>query len=327
MENHVFYEEIGHGSFSTVYKGRTKRTVEFVGIRRIERAHHSKAYTEVQALHSLDHANVLKFHAWFATTNHVWVVTEYCAGGDLDTLIRQDGNLPEVTVLSFGLDVIAALIYVHSRGILAVDLRPPTLYISEYGILKLADLGCACSIERPHGWDGQPFEAQERLVAMSTRAPSYVAPELLARAGSHTLGSDCWAFGALLHEMAIGHPPFAPRNRAPEEVAHAVATKPAHPLPRNSETLNDLLRNMLAKNPAARPSWPVLTDHSFWRGVAPRAAGHQQCHQQHPRHSQHFSRSAPKGWCDGGEEPVSTVSEVPPPSWDGSTPPWDGPPP
>ena len=35
------------------------------------------------AWHAFDHASILKFHAWFATTNHLWVVTEYCAGGDL----------------------------------------------------------------------------------------------------------------------------------------------------------------------------------------------------------------------------------------------------
>ena len=67
MDNLNFYDEIGHGRLSTVYKGRQKRSVEFVAIRRVERSHRSKILAEVQALHSLDHANVLKFHAWFAS--------------------------------------------------------------------------------------------------------------------------------------------------------------------------------------------------------------------------------------------------------------------
>ena len=303
MENHMFYEEIGHGRFSTVFKGRQKRSVEFVAIRRVERTHRGKIHAEVQALHSLDHANVLKFHAWFATTNHLWVVTEYCAGGDLSTLLAQDGSLPEVTVLSFGLDVLAALQYVHGRGILAVDLRPATLYINEYGILKLADFGCACNMERPHGFDGQPAEAHERLVNMARVSPSYVAPELLARAGGHSLASDCWSLGALLHEMAVGAPPYAQQGRPADEIAHAVICTPPPHLPQNSEPLNDLLSRMLAKDPATRPSWPQLGEHAFWRGVAPKTRG---SHRPNPRQAPRQQAAA-----TGAEsKPVVRAAEV-----------------
>jgi serine/threonine-protein kinase ULK4 len=231
MEDHIFYEEIGAGRFSTVFKGRLKRTVEYVAIRKVESSHRSKIHTEVQALHSLDHANVLKFHAWFATTNHLWVVTEYCAGGDLRTLLSQDGRLPEVTVLSFGLDVLAALHYVHSRGILAVDLRPGTIYINEYGILKLADLGCACDLEQPHGANGVVSEAHPRLAQMARATPSYVAPELHGRHGRHGLGSDFWALGALVHEMAAGLPPYDRGGSPPDEVQQTTLPLPSTPTP------------------------------------------------------------------------------------------------
>lgn len=223
MEDYTFYEEIGAGRWSTVLKGRLKRSLDYVAIRKVENKHRSKIHAEVQALHSLDHANVLKFHTWFATTNHLWVVTEYCAGADLRTLLAQDGSLPEVTVLSFGLDALAALNYVHCRSILAVDLRPGTCYISEYGILKLADFGCACSIERPHGNNG---EAAQRLVQMARSSPSYVAPELVAGTGRYSLATDFWALGALLHEMAAGVPPYDLGGTPAEEVARAVLCMP-----------------------------------------------------------------------------------------------------
>ena len=72
-----------------MYKGRVRGSVEFVAIRRVDKSHKVKISTEVQAVHALDHTNVLKFHAWFATPNHLWVVTEYCAGGDLRQLLLQ----------------------------------------------------------------------------------------------------------------------------------------------------------------------------------------------------------------------------------------------
>ena len=108
-----FYEEIGAGGFSNVYKGRKRRSVEFVAIRRVEKVHQPKVTAEVQAMHALRHDNVTRFFAWFATTNHLWLVTEYCAGGDLRRLLQQDGAMPEETILSFGVDLLAALLYVH----------------------------------------------------------------------------------------------------------------------------------------------------------------------------------------------------------------------
>ena len=198
-----------------------------------------------------------------------------------------------MTVLSFGLDVLAALQYVHGRNILAVDLRPDTLYINEYGIIKLADFGCACNVERPHGYDaaGPPEAggAQERLVTMARSTPSYVAPELLSNTRSHSRASDFWAFGALLHEMAAGAPPYAMDDRPVEEVAHAVLYAPYANPQQCSEQLNELLKRMLTKDAEMRLDWPELVDHSFWRGVAPRPQQQQQQQQQQPPQQQQRS--------------------------------------
>jgi serine/threonine protein kinase len=40
-------------------------------------------------MHALDHENILKFFAWYETQNHLWLVLEYCVGGDLLTILRQ----------------------------------------------------------------------------------------------------------------------------------------------------------------------------------------------------------------------------------------------
>lgn len=66
----------------------------------------------------LKHTNVLKFHNWYETKNHLWVILEYCPGGDMMSLIEADKKgLNESIVFRFIKDMAAGLIYLHSKGI------------------------------------------------------------------------------------------------------------------------------------------------------------------------------------------------------------------
>lgn len=53
---------------------------------------------EVALVHRLNHDNIVKFHSWYITRRHVWVVSEFCAGGDLQSLLDQDKSLPESAI-------------------------------------------------------------------------------------------------------------------------------------------------------------------------------------------------------------------------------------
>lgn len=64
---------------------------------------------EVQIMHKLNSAHVLKFYDWYETRNNLWLILEYCTGGDLESLLKQDGYLPETSVRIFGLDILAGL--------------------------------------------------------------------------------------------------------------------------------------------------------------------------------------------------------------------------
>jgi serine/threonine protein kinase len=60
----------------------------------------------------------------------MWAVTEYCPGGDLLKLIEQDKSLPEIVVKGFAVEIIRALAYSHSKGIVICDLKPASILIN-----------------------------------------------------------------------------------------------------------------------------------------------------------------------------------------------------
>ena len=124
MDKYHIYDQIGKGNFSQVFKGREKKRIEYVAIKRIDKSMMNKIVHEVQILHKLESPHCLKFHDWYETRNNLWLILEYCTGADLEKLLIQDGHLPEDSVRIFGLDILAGLKYLHSEGLLHCDLRP-----------------------------------------------------------------------------------------------------------------------------------------------------------------------------------------------------------
>jgi serine/threonine-protein kinase ULK4 len=137
-----------------VYKARQKKTIKYAAVKCVDKAYKAKVTNEVRILNMMDHPNILKFHNWYETNNHYWIIVEYCSGGDLMNLLMQDQSLPEETVHLFSLDLVRGLQYennysfltirfCHSKGIIYCDLKPSNVLIDGCGVLKLSDFGLA----------------------------------------------------------------------------------------------------------------------------------------------------------------------------------------
>ena len=155
MNNYHIYEEVGRGQHSVVYKGRKKKSIEYVAVKSVERGRRKKFMDEVAIFTTIVndhiksmpqgnaaglvssekeaqqaaalsnwHANIIKFYNWYETRNHFWIIYEYCVGGTLATLIKADERLPEDTLKKFAYEILEGLSYLHSQGIIYGDLRP-----------------------------------------------------------------------------------------------------------------------------------------------------------------------------------------------------------
>ncbi|EQC33117.1 ULK/ULK protein kinase [Saprolegnia diclina VS20] len=258
MENYNIYDEIGRGSHSVVYKARRKRSIEYVAVKSTGKGRKDKVHNEVLHLIKLESTFVLKFYNWYESSNHIWIIFEFCIGGDLLKLLAQDTALPETSLQTFGHDLVHGLHYVHSQGVLYCDLKPANVLVDEYGSLKLADFGLARRIPTVEALEKDP---------LAPGSPHYMAPELFEATPLHSFASDFWALGCVLYELRVGTQLFPHRDF--NQLRHTIQTTHLT-LPDAvdmSEPFKALLRRLLEPDPARRMTWSELVQHPFWDAV------------------------------------------------------------
>ncbi|KAK8623851.1 hypothetical protein V6N13_065214 [Hibiscus sabdariffa] len=258
MNQYHIYEAIGRGKYSTVYKGRKKKTIEYFAIKSVEKSQRSKVLQEVRMLHSLNDLNILKFYSWYETSAHLWLVLEFCTGGDLMTLLRQDGKLPEDSIHFLAYDLVKALQYLHSKGIIYCDLKPSNILLDENGHIKLCDFALARNLT-------DISRTPSSMLPQAKRGtPCYMAPELFEDGGVHSYASDFWALGCVLYECYAGKPPFVGREFT--QLVKSILSDPPPPLPGSpSPSFVNIVNSLLIKDPAERIKWSELCVHAFWR--------------------------------------------------------------
>ncbi|KAI1759050.1 kinase-like protein [Hypoxylon sp. FL1150] len=262
-------ELIGKGSFGRVYKAHDLKTANVVAVKIIDVDEsdtvnpkladtYSEILKEINALHRLSQSNAQNI-------NHViealpvgkamWMVTEYCAGGSVATLMKPTapGGLQEKWIIPILREVAVAIYWVHKEGIIHRDIKCANVLVTETGAVQLCDFGVAGMMET---------KLDKRSTFIGT--PHWMAPELFDQNAQYGTEVDIWAFGSMVYEIASGLPPNV---RANVGLPHLGDYLREH-LPRldgdqYSDELKSLVAFCLEENPARRPSIEQVQQHPY----------------------------------------------------------------
>ncbi|XP_077328784.1 serine/threonine-protein kinase ULK3 isoform X2 [Lithobates pipiens] len=107
LEDFILTDKLGSGTYATVYKAYRKRnTREVVAIKCVSKKSLNKAsvenlLTEIEILKTVHHPHILELKDFQWDRDYIFLITEYCAGGDLSHFIRSRRILPEKIVQIF----------------------------------------------------------------------------------------------------------------------------------------------------------------------------------------------------------------------------------
>lgn len=97
--------------------------------------------SERKILADMDNNFIIKLHFAFQSSNYLYLVMDFMQGGELFYLLRKAYKFNEEFTRFYVAEIILALEYLHSKGIIYRDLKPENVLLNNDGNIKLCDFG------------------------------------------------------------------------------------------------------------------------------------------------------------------------------------------
>ncbi|XP_021300904.1 serine/threonine-protein kinase ATG1t [Herrania umbratica] len=259
--DYILKSKLGESSFSTIWKAESKSSGEVVAVKQVFLSKLNKHLTncldcELNFLSSVNHPNIIRLLHVFQFESCLFLVLEFCAGGDLASYIRHHGRVQEQIARRFMQQLGAGLEVLQSLHIIHRDLKPENILLSgskDDLVLKIADFGLSRCVD--------PGKYAETVCG----SPLYMAPEVL-QFQRYDEKVDMWSLGAILFELLNGYPPFHGRTNV--QLLQNIKSCTCLPfskliLPGLDPDCVDICSRLLSVNPVHRLSFQEFYQHKF----------------------------------------------------------------
>jgi serine/threonine kinase 38 len=299
---------IGRGAFGEVRVCRQKETGSIVAVKKMRKEDMIKknqlmhVRTEKEIL-TADNPWIVKLKYSFQDDYFLYLVMDYCPGGDLMNLLMKKDILTEDEARFYTAEMILAVDSVHKLNCIHRDLKPDNILIDKRGHVQLSDFGLSKLSDKtffpisikdnsttfsllnnkeeitnhePSKSSTpldtkKPLKKKNRLMAFSTvGTPDYIAPEVFGNDG-YGQEVDWWSIGVMFFEMVVGYPPFFSENPS-DTCKKIVKWKQYFQIPDDAELSNEaksLIKKMVCshENRLGVNGVDEIKKHPFFKGI------------------------------------------------------------
>lgn len=201
MDRYRKLERIGCGSYGIVYEGRDTKTDKTVAIKKVRVDDYDQGVSwatlrEISLMKFLSHPNIMTLQEVIHVNDDLYIILKHF-DQDLRKYLKnmEDGNkkMEDEQIRSYMYQLLKAIDYAHSHGVLHRDLKPDNLLVDKQGNLCVCDWGLARFYMRPH------LKLSPIVVTLW-----YRAPEILLESPTYGKAIDIWSVGCIFAEMLTG---------------------------------------------------------------------------------------------------------------------------
>ena len=255
-------QKIGKGKFGLVKFGINKETKQQVAIKIMAKKNMDKsdlelAKVEIDILKIGQHPNIIKLYDIYENENYIYIIMEYCSGGDLLSYFEHyEYELKETKVCEIIHKLSMAIYYLHSYGIVHRDLKPENILMTDLtpeADIRLLDFGLSKIV-------GNEEKCTEPYGTLS-----FVAPEVL-QGKPYDKSVDLWSIGIITFLLLCGYLPFDDKH-SEREIARQTIQDPvpfeSKIWSKYSSEAKNFVEGLLQKKPEKRLSIKEVLEHPW----------------------------------------------------------------
>ncbi|KAH9938913.1 kinase-like protein [Amylocystis lapponica] len=261
---------LGEGSYSTVMLAKHRVSQQEYAIKILDKGHlrrNEKLPTALAEKNTLvrlgsGHPGIVRLHWAFQDDWSLFFVLDLARNGELQSRISRMGSLSTPCARVYAAQIVDALGYMHSKGVIHRDLKPENLLLDDAFRIKITDFGT-----------GKILDSGGERTKTFVGTAQYVSPELLEDSET-SKSSDFWALGCIVYQMIAGR--FAFQGLS-EYLTWQKIKQLEYSFPEGfDEQAKDLVQRLLVRDPALRlgagPSgsdcdMQALRDHPFFDSI------------------------------------------------------------
>jgi uncharacterized protein (TIGR02145 family) len=264
LNNYKIISLLGEGGMAFVYLAHDNKFDTEVAIKNLKKefVHNEnirkRFLAEAKNMFKMSHPNIIKVTDLIDAGDIVAFVMEHVAGDSLEDYISKNAPLANVVIENLFNQMIDAIEYVHSQGLIHRDIKPSNFMVTQEGSIKLLDFGIAKNLN-----DGA-VDYTKTSMAQQMGTPMYMSPEQVRNTAEITEKSDIYSLGVVLWQMVMNKKPYNSEVLTLPEIQVAIMKEP---LSLTNTDWDEVIEQATEKDPTKRSIVPF--DNNWVHKVQP----------------------------------------------------------